>query len=537
MESGAHQEAEAREAWRRTCDAVNGAGLGTTVAALRASGALGTLAAAEAPVRVQDWALRHGLHGAYAELAALLLATQGWAERTSPGEGGATTLRLTPAGRSWLPHAGVYDTTIARLDAATSLRSRLAGAGPPRAPRWDGLHDCEAPGASPALREQLRRHVRGPLLASAMGGLYRSGVFEKLCTGSLGWVPVGQLGVPEPLLGPCLGLLADEGFLVPDDDMVCLTPRGHVAARWAALHDYVVSYAGVYRDVPALLGVSSAVAGPPPASAGALDRQLLLHGKAHVLVKGVHTMLVEALRPVFQAPPGARPRFVLDPHAGDASTLVMLARALGDLARDARGEPIPLVGVVGNALSRARSEASLAGAGLRHLLVDGEIADPDGIAAALAERGLDLRDAIVVNKGSIHGRRHRGAQGEALRPRSGPTSCAVFVSPAHETIPSADMEDDLAAFFRRWARHVPRHGLVVADTHTVAPHVAAASVRENALGHVLSSHGWSHQYLIEVERFRHAAARAGLETRFSRDLGSPLVARPTMSAEHFALPR
>lgn len=521
----------ALDAWRRTCDAVNGAGLGTTVAALESSGALQTLAEAEGPLAVSGWADRHGLNPPYAELAAFLLATQGWAERRRDPARGEWWIALTPAGRAWVRHAHVYSESIARLDLATELRARLSGEGKAEAPDWTALVRVDAAPGDETLATLLRRHVRGPLLASVLGGLFRAGVLARLARGPFGWAALDALELPVPLVAPCLRLLAEEGFVEIDDDLARLTPSGRVAGQWAALDDYVVSYARVYRNVPVLLGVPLAGAGDVDAD-GDRDRHLLLYGKSFVLFQGVHTALAEVVRPLFARAHAERPRFVLDPSAGDGSALVCVARAVAGLRRETGGRPLLFVGAAANALARVRCEAGLRAEGVPFRVVEGEIADPDALAARLAAQGLDLRDALVVNKGSFHGRRHRGVGHERIAPRSGEPSSAVFVTPGHELVRPEAMEDDLAACFARWARWVPRHGLVVADTHTVDPAIAAASCRENALGHVLSSHGWSHQYLIEVECFRRSAARAGLHARASVDLGSDRIARPTMSLEH-----
>ena len=115
----------------------------------------------------------------------------------------------------------------------------------------------------------------------------------------------------------------------------------------------------------------------------------------------------------------------------------------------------------------------------------------------------------------------------------GSVSQAVFVSPEGEWISPAEMEDDLAAFFTRWRMQLGQWGILAIDTHAVPPEIAARNWAENVVSHVAASHGYSSQYLIESDRFREAARRAGLVSRFSRDLGTNRVDAVTMTLDYF----
>jgi polyketide synthase PksN len=380
-------------------------------------------------------------------------------------------------------------------------------------------------------------HLRGPLVAVAVRGLAEARAFGRIARAPLGWCPLDALPLPRAALEASVALLAEEGWLARDGDLVHVTPEGLVGVRWMALYGYLVGYLGVLRQVPALLGRERAPAADPTVVKSDRDRALLLAGKAQVFARGgLREPLEETVRAVFDAEPvAAQPRVLLDMSAGDGSVLAALHELI--VQQSARGaaldrHPLTLVGLVGNASARERAADRLARAGVPCLLLQAAIEDPDAIAADLARSGLDLRDALVVSKTCIHGRAYRGAHGAALPAPDSRARDAVFVTPAGELVAPEAMEDDLAAFFARWAAWLGRHGMIAADAHTVAPEVAAASWPVNVVTHVCATHGYSAQYLVEAEVFRRAARRGGFTSRPARNLGTELVGAPTMTLDH-----
>jgi len=525
-------------AWRRTCAHVSGGAMGTTAAVLERHGALADLLAARSPLVIAALADATGLQPAYAQLAAQILATQGLATISGAGTS-AATVRLTDEGRTWARHAAAYDRFEDLLDLASTLRAAMGG-GPIPAPRFPlgaSSRAREALDAAPAdLGERLRLHLRGPLIAVAVHELARVRAFGRIARAPLGWCPLDALELPRPALDACVALLAEEGWLVRDDDLVRSTPEGLAGVRWMALYGYLVGYLGVLRRVPALLGCEGIPEPDQTAVKSAEDRVLLLAGKAQVFARGgLRAPLEEMVRAVFDAEPlAAQPRLLLDMSAGDGSVLATLHELIATQTRRGaalREHPLTLVGLAGSAVARERAADRLARAGVPCLLLQATIEEPDRIASDLARANLDLRDALVVSKTCIHGRAYRGPAGAPL-PNDSPRD-GVWVTPDGELIAPAALEDDLAAFFARWAAWLPRHGLIAADAHAVAAGVAAQSWPLSVVTHVVATHGYSAQYLVEADVFRRAARRGGFVSRTSRDLGSELVAAPTMTLDHF----
>jgi hypothetical protein len=529
--------------WRKACAHVAGGALGSTVSVLERCGALAALAAATAPLAVDDLARRTGLERGYAHLAAQLLATQALATTARIGTA-AATVALTDEGRVWAAHAAAYDRFEDLLAQARALRAALAGD--------DGATpDVASPGATarataalaaapPELAERLRLHLRGPLVAAAVCGLARVRAFGRIARAPLGWCARDALGLPRRACDASVALLAEEGWLLRDDDLVRVTPEGLLGVRWMALYGYLVGYLGVLGRVPEMLGRERRAAAAPDGVKDDDDRALLLAGKAQVFARGgLREPLEDLVCATFDAEPlAAQPRLLLDLSAGDGSVLATLHEAI--VRRTRRGpalreHPLTLVGLAGSRVAREQAAARLGQTDAGSVLLQMPFEDPAAIAAALARAGLDLRDALVIAKTCIHGRTLRGTYGVTLPARDAAPADTVFVAPDGALVAPRDLEDDLAAFFARWATWVGRHGMIAADAHTVPAPVAAESWPVNVVTHVLATHGYSAQYLVEADVFRRAARRGGFASRASRDLGTELVGATTMTLDHLVV--
>lgn len=507
-------------AWRKVCALVAGAALSPTVDVLRRAGALDRLASATSPLSISSLADGCGLHEGYAHVAFGLLVTQALAARHVPEAGPrAATIELTAAGRAWVRRCRAYRGAVERMERARALRRALLdGAAVP-----DLGRPAAGPGAD-ALEARLALHACGPLVSSIVGALGRSGALRRIYHAPLGWISCEDVGLPVPALEAALPHLVALGWGARDGDLFALTPEGRAAARWAPLFNYVYGYLSVYERAIGLLRGESL--GPPDQARDAADRDLLLAGKAYVFRTGLRPAFAAAIRPVLES--GSRPSAVVDMNAGDGTVLRAVDELLGESAPRVR-----LVALVRNSLAGERCRATLASAAAETIVVEEDFTDADVVAVTLRAHGIELRETLVVGKTTIHDRGYRGAVGVDLPPAGGRPSEAVFVSPEGAWIEPAAMEDDLAAFFLRWRRHLGPHGLIAIDTHAAPPEVAARTWEENAVTHVAASHGYSSQYLIECDRFREAARRAGLSSRFGRDLGTDRVEAVTMSLDHF----
>lgn len=513
-------------AWQKVCALVSGAALGPTVEVLEQSGALGRLVGSSSGESLRSLVDSSGLHFGYAHVAMQLLATQGLLEIEI--EGGAAEnlhVRLSPTGFAWARQSHLYDGFSDGIAEARDLRQAIL-----QERAFDPLAAIEEIGlqGSPddSLSNRIAFHLEGPMIASIWGGLGRRGILTAMFQARLGWVGVEDLGPPGSVREFVLGNLLGLGWILRDEDLVVLSPEGRGAARWAPLFNYVFGYLSVYERAAKLLRRLPDEGDCDP-ERESMERELLLAGKSHVFRTGLQEPLTECLEEIFHS---NLPAAIVDMNAGDGNLLSVVHELLRSRGEEAS---VSLVGLVRNPLAAAKCRETLVARGIAAHVLEVDFSEPDRVDVEMRAVGLQLRQSLVLSKTTIHDRKYRGVGGCLLPPVTGRPSEAVFVSPEGDWIPPQLMEDDLAAFFARWRAFLRDWGIVAIDTHAVPPQAAASSWSENVVTHVAASHGYSSQYLIECDRFREAARRAGFVNRFSRDLGSDRVEAVTMSLDYF----
>ena len=72
------------------------------------------------------------------------------------------------------------------------------------------------------------------------------------------------------------------------------------------------------------------------------------------------------------------------------------------------------------------------------------------------------------------------------------------------------MEDSLLEHLQKWKPYVERFGLLIIELHTINPKTTAANIGKTAATAYDARHGYSDQYILEVDVFNAVATEAGL---------------------------
>ena len=309
-------------------------------------------------------------------------------------------------------------------------------------------------------------------------------------------------------------------------------------AAYARQYWHPVSYLPALRNVDHLLFGDPAAADAVPDEDAHLDRELDIVFSGDVFTATCREPFLDVCLPLFDEPDLDRqPALVVDSGCGDGTLLYTLHTAIRD--RTARGRrladrPLLMVGVEPSPVARHITAERLARAGIPHLVIDGDITDPDRMARQLAGYGLDAADALHVSKSVIHDRNFR-----AGRPRSLPDTARpprmlrFFVDSDGQAITPDAMARDLAAHFHSWRALARRHGLVVIEAH--APDaMRAAMLNGTTLATDLdATHGYSRQYPVEPQVFAWAAEVAGFRSVRHHDLGTANSGHTMLTIDHF----
>jgi hypothetical protein len=172
----------------------------------------------------------------------------------------------------------------------------------------------------------------------------------------------------------------------------------------------------------------------------------------------------------------------------------------------------------------------VAAAGVPHLVMDGDIADPEGLGRALAAYGHDARDALHVCKSAIHDRGYTEPSLSLPVPRLATNACA---RPDGTAITATDMARNLAELFRGWLPLARRHGWIVIEAHTPPAGKASALLGRTLATALDATHGYSCQYPTEPEVFAWAAGAGGFTSREHREPGAAALGHALLTIDHF----
>jgi SAM-dependent methyltransferase len=518
----------AHQVWDSVCRHIDGMVIGSTMAALERHGTLALLARPE-PTSFAALQRQASARPGYLNVAIRLLADQGFL--TCTGEPGTDDLAMTPTptGRVVMTdYPGAYPAAAAFLPLASRIDAILDAPedGPLTAFADLMDRDWNLPPSGPA-RHQVLSHLNGHLLAPLMFALTRRGTLTP--------------GTDLTLTRPAARILARQGWAVIAGDRARVTPAGEVAVALARQYRYPMIYLPLLRRVPELIFYSERADPPPSGNAEThLDRELDISFSGDVFAATCRAPFLDIALPLFDREPvNAQPALVFDIGCGDGGLLAALYQAVRD--KTVRGRqlgkfPLVMAGADPSPVARRVAAARLSAAGVPHVIMDGDIADPDQLARDLATRGLDARDALHVCKSAIHDRAYHPPTQAAPPPQATPappaSSCA-FAQPDGTAIPASLLALDLAGFFRAWRPLTRRHGWIVIEAHAAASATIAGLIGRTVATGLDATHGYSCQYPVEPEVFAWAAQAAGFRSRQHAEPAAQALGHTLLTIDHF----
>jgi hypothetical protein len=79
-------------------------------------------------------------------------------------------------------------------------------------------------------------------------------------------------------------------------------------------------------------------------------------------------------------------------------------------------------------------------------------------------------------------------------------------------LPNALVEQNLKEHFEKWKPFITEFGLLLIELHTIAPEIAARNLGKTAVTAYDATHGFSDQYILEIEVFKKVIQEIGLST-------------------------
>ncbi len=377
-----------------------------------------------------------------------------------------------------------------------------------------------------SIQEQVLYHIEGNLVGPTIVMLGMTGMFHKYFM-ETSFRPEEFHKKPECFKG-ILDFLTHLNWFSKKGDNYQFTETGLFYAKRATAYGVTVSYIPTLRKMDELLFGNASILRNVGEHETELhvDREMNVWGSggAHAeYFKIVDEIIIELFnRPILEQPKG-----ILDMGCGNGAFLEHIFDVIERQTK--RGKmldehPLFLVGVDYNEAALKVTRANLIKADIWAKVIWGDIGQPQLLADTLNEDyGIDLKELLNVRTFLDHNRIWQEPKTKTANRSS--TSTGAF---AHrgKRIGNNEVEDNLLEHLLKWAPFVNKFGLLIIELHTVAPELTANNIGKTAATAYDATHGFSDQYIVEVDVLHKIAAEAGLiseEKVFTRFPNSDLA--------------
>ena len=120
---------------------------------------------------------------------------------------------------------------------------------------------------------------------------------------------------------------------------------------------------------------------------------------------------------------------------------------------------------------------------------------------------IDLADLLNIRTFLDHNRIWENPRNN--NPDRVSTSTGAFAFRG-ERLPNNLVEENLREHLEKWLPYIKKNGLLVIELHTVDPKLVAANIGKTAATAYDATHGFSDQYILEVDVFQKICTELGL---------------------------
>ena len=360
------------------------------------------------------------------------------------------------------------------------------------------------------IQHQILKHIEGYLVGPTIVRLGMNGMFHKYFM-ELSFRPEEFHKSPE-LFIKILDFLAFLGWFTEKNGNYQFTETGLFFAKRAASYGVTVSYLPTFAKIDELTFGNPAILRMQPDGSDEIhvDREMNVWGSggAHeTYFKVVDEILIQ----MFNLPIEQQPKGILDMGCGNGAFLQHIFEVID--RQTLRGKmldeyPLFLVGVDYNQAALKVTRANLIKADIWAKVIWGDIGRPDLLAQDLSENyDIDLKELLNVRTFLDHNRIWENPSYETTDRLSDSTGAFAHRG---ELISTKRVEDNLLEHLLKWSPFVSKYGLLLIELHTIAPEIAARNIGKTAATAYDATHGFSDQYIVEIDVFNKIAAESGL---------------------------
>ncbi len=360
------------------------------------------------------------------------------------------------------------------------------------------------------IQNQILKHIEGYLIGPTIVRLAMNGMFHKYFM-ETSFKPEEFHKSPENFK-KILDFFVHLGWFLEKNGNYQFTEMGLFYAKRASAYGVTVSY------LPTFARIEELIFGDPAVLRMVADGENEIHVDREMNVwgsGGAHDtyfkVVDEIIVKLFNLPIEEQPKGILDMGCGNGAFLQHIFEVID--RQTLRGKmldehPLFLVGADYNQAALKVTRANLIKADIWAKVIWGDIGRPDVLSDDLKENyNIDLKDLLNVRTFLDHNRIWEDPNNSNKDRISKSSGAFAFRG---KRISNNLVEDNLLAHLQKWSPYVRKFGLLLIELHTINPKLTAANLGRTAATAYDATHGFSDQYIVEIDVFNSVAAEAGL---------------------------
>ena len=449
----------------------------------------------------------------YLNVALRVLASQGWLNQSLTNENNEVHFEINDLSEQAFKYVPLYKDAVNLLHYSVKFPKERIGA--------DAFSALEKVFKSyedqfgikntdeASVEHQILKHIEGCIVSPIIVLLGVNGLFHKYFM-EASFTAEEYHKDPESFK-KILDFFAYLGWFKKKKNTYQFTDEGLFFAKRASAYGVTVSYLPTFIHLddlifgnPNILKTES-----PDETEKHVHREMNVWGSG-----GAHStyfkVIDEVIIKLFNKPIDEQPKGILDMGCGNGAFIqhifdVIEYQTLRGKVLDEH--PLLLVGADFNQAALKVTRANLIKADIWAKVIWGDIGRPDILAKDLKEDyNIELKDLLNVRTFLDHNRIWETPKHKTNRISNSSGAYAT----SGERIPNNLVEDSLLEHLNKWKPYVERFGLLMIELHTVKPELVASNIGKTAATAYDATHGYSDQYILEVDVFNDIAKEAGL---------------------------
>lgn len=464
--------------------------------------------------RIDDLTDRFKANSGYLNVALRLLASQGWLDYVVDNDKKEVFVKINPKSKTAFAHTPYYKEVVDLMKFSADFHPRKFEKEPFEV--WNriakkfvmGYFQLSEHKKEHEIQSQILKHIEGVLVGPSTVQLGMGGMFHKYFM-EMSFSPSEYHQEPESF-EHILDFFAHLGWFEKKGKTYKFTEKGLFFAKRSSAYGVTVSYIPTFRNLDELIfgnpEILKVAEGEPEKG---VDREMNVWGSG-----GAHVAYFERVDDIiidlFNKPIDEQPKGILDMGCGNGAFLIHIFDVV--FHKTMRGKmleeyPLFLVGADYNEAALKVTRENLINADVWAKVVWGDIGDPQRLDSDLKENyEMNLSDLLNVRTFLDHNRMWEDVDEKIERTS---ISTGAFATRG-KLLSNNEVETNLKVHLNKWKPYIQKFGLIVIELHGLDAKITAANLGKTASTAYEATHGFSDQYILEIDSFDKVITEAGL---------------------------